>query len=147
MKKPSKKTKTTTDLELLANGLGLSKVKDGTASLDKASEEYELIKNMRMSDLVEWVFASRTCGKPDMSVTANKIDLLSKVVKKAISLMYRNAAKELDIKIKGDTIEMSFKCDADNISLAGHSYVYPYIVEPKLSKSKKKVAIDIKNVR
>lgn len=147
MKKSKGKTKTTTAVELLEKGIGSKRPKKGTVLLDKTAEEYEIIKNMKLSDLVERLIDSMSTGRKDLSITENRIDLMTKVVKNAILVMHRNGAKELSVKIKGDLIEMSFNCQADNICLSGPAYIYPYMVDCKLSKSNKKVTVNIKDVK
>ena len=147
MKKSTGKTNTTTAVELLEKGIGSKRPKKGEVIIDKAAEEYEIIKNMKLSDLVKWLIDSRSAGRKDLSITENRIDLMTKVIKKAILVMHRNGAKVLSVRIKGDLIDMSFNCEADNICLSGPAYFYPYMVEGKLSRSKKKVTVNIKDVK
>lgn len=143
----ARKRKADAAVEMKKIGIETRKANDGTVVLDKAAEEYEMIKNMKLSDLVEKVIAWRKADEKDLSITSNRIDLMSKVVKNAIVLMHRNGANELSVKIKGDVIEMAFRCEADNIALSSLSYCHPYLVENVLSKSKKKVTVDLKKAR
>lgn len=147
MKKSKGKANTITAIELLEKGIGSNGKNEGNFILDKSVEEYEIIKNMKLSDLVEGLLEARIEGRKDLSITANRIDFITKVIKNAIFVMHRNGAKELSVKIKENSIEMSFKCEADNICLSGPAYIHPHLVEGKLSKSKKKVTINLNDVR
>lgn len=102
--------------------------------------EYDKIMNMSICEFAEYALKRTYGGKSSMS-SRDRIETMKRVVGRAIELMHRNGVKDLSIRIKGDIIDMSFKCEADNISLAG--FMRPY---SNTRKSRKKVSVDIKDL-
>ena len=125
----------------------VEKTKDGTVKMSSQkkapSDLYETIKNMSLGALAEIL----NKDKPSLSITSNRITLMSSVVRCAIELMHRNGAKDLSIKVHGDIIRMSFKHEADNVALADRTFFDPFVIKPKLSKSKKVVSFDLNSLR
>lgn len=125
----------------------IEKTKDGNSKISSQKEApsdlYETIKNMSLSALAEIL----NKDKQSLSITSNRITLMSSVVRCAIELMHRNGAKDLSIKVHGDIIRMSFKHEADNVALADRTFFCPFVIKTKLSKSKKVVSFDLNSSR
>lgn len=125
----------------------VEKTKDGTVKISSQKEApsdlYEKIQTMSLRALAEIL----NKDKPSLSITSNRITLMSSVVRCAIELMHRNGAKDLSIKVHGDIVQMSFRHEADNVALADKTFIYPFVIKPKLSKSKKVVSFDLNSSR